>query len=172
MLMNITPPSKSTSLLVRPVEESELPQLLTLLQAKAVFDSAELSFIASVASLREALFGPNQLAHALVAVENGALIGVATYYATFSSFVAKPCLWLDDLFVQETHRSKGVGRALVKRLCEIAQANGCGRVDWVVAASNTNGRAFYTSLGAAIFESVRLARLDAAAISMLASEGS
>lgn len=76
--MNISPSSKNTSLLVRPVEESELLQLLALLQAQAVFDNAELSFIASVASLREALFGPNQLARALVAVENGA--GAASVY--------------------------------------------------------------------------------------------
>ncbi len=93
---------------------------------------------------------------------------MATYYRTFSSFIAKPCLWLDDLFVYESYRSKGVGRALLRQLCHLASEQGCGRIDWVVAANNDSGKTFYKELGASIFESVHLARLDEQGILALA----
>jgi len=157
--------------LIRHVEEHELQQLFGLLKAKAEFDGASHLLVATEETLRDALFSSNPMARALVAVENGALVGTATYYATFSSFIAKPCLWLDDLYVYEAHRSRGVGRALVKRLCEIAHMHGCGRIDWVVATLNSNGRGFYASLGASIFETVRLARLEENEIRALATAG-
>jgi GNAT superfamily N-acetyltransferase len=95
---------------------------------------------------------------------------MATYYETFSSFIAKPCLWLDDLFVYESHRSKGIGLALVQHLCRVAHELGCGRIDWVVAESNAKGKEFYSRLGASIFESVRLARFDERAIQAIVGE--
>ncbi len=156
--------------LVRDVQEQELPQLLALLEASASFDGAAHSLVATVETLRQALFSNAPMARAIVAVVGDELVGTATYYATFSSFLAKPCLWLDDLFVYEALRSKGIGRALVKHVCKIAYAQGCGRVDWVVATQNANGRGFYTRLGASIFESVRLARLEENAIRALATE--
>ena len=163
-------PHNRPPVLIRYVQESELPELLALLKAKAEFDGVASSMVATVETLRHALVSDNPAARALVAVEGDALLGTATYYATFSSFIAKPCLWLDDLYVYEQYRSRGVGRALVKHLCEIAHAQGCGRVDWVLATLNTNGRSFYTRLGASIYESVRLARLDEHAIRTLADE--
>jgi GNAT superfamily N-acetyltransferase len=149
---------------VRAVREQELPDLLALLKAKAAFDGAASSLVADVETLRKALFSRKPVAKALVAVSEDAIVGMATYYGIFSSFIAKPCLWLDDLFVYEPHRSKGAGRALMEHLCAIAYKEGCGRVDWVVAADNANGRDFYARLGASIFDSIHLARLDKAAI--------
>lgn len=157
-------------MLVRDVEEHDLPELFVLLQAKAEFDGAASSLVADPAALREAFFSPRPMARALVAVSEGKLAGMVTYYATFSSFIAKPCLWLDDLFVCDSHRSKGVGHALMTRLCRVASAHGCGCIDWVVAAGNDGGKAFYHRLGASIFESVRLARLDENAIQAIAAE--
>lgn len=159
-----------SAVLIRNVREQELPQLLALLRAKAEFDGVAHSLVATVETLRAALFSGASMAKAIVAVVGGELVGMATYYATFSSFMAKPCLCLDDLYVYETHRSRGIGRALVKHLCEIAHAQGCGRIDWVVATLNANGRGFYTRLGASIFESVRLVRLDENAIRALTTQ--
>lgn len=159
-----------SSVQIRFIQDNELPELLALLRAKAEFDGNVRSFVATIDSLRAALFSERPMAKAIVAVENGSVVGMATFYATFSSFIAKPCIWLDDLYVYETHRSKGVGRALVKYLSVLAQEQGCGRIDWVVATLNNQGKKFYSSLGASIFDSVQLARLDEAAIHALAHE--
>jgi GNAT superfamily N-acetyltransferase len=159
-------------MLVRAIEEHELPDLLALLGAKAEFDGAASSLVADIGSLHGALFSPNPMARASVAISEGAIVGMATYYCTFSSFIAKPCLWLDDLFVQESYRSRGVGAALIRHLCRVANELGCGRMDWVVAEDNFRGKAFYKRLGASIFDSVRLARLDESTIQAIAAQTS
>jgi GNAT superfamily N-acetyltransferase len=153
---------------VRAVTEADLPALLALLEAKAEFDGARGTLRATLDNLRAELFAAHPGAQAIVAVEAGVIVAMATYYATFSSFIMKPGLWLDDLYVHEQHRGQGIGRQLIKWLCELAAKNGWGRIDWIVAERNESGRGFYTGLGATIFESVRLARLDEAAIRALA----
>jgi len=158
-----------TPMLVRPILEPDLPHLLALLQAKAEFDGMGSSLRATVESLRGALFADNPLARAVVAEEDGVIVGMATYYATFSSFIVKPGIWLDDLFVSPAKRGNGIGRSLVKHLCELAIANDCARIDWVVATTNEDGMRFYSRLGASISEAVRVARLDLEAITALAS---
>jgi GNAT superfamily N-acetyltransferase len=149
---------------IRHLEPSELPQFFALLQEKAVFDGCPESLQATPETLHEALFSSSPLAYALVVEIDGQLIGMATYYGIFSSFIAKPCLWLDDLYICEAFRGRGIGRELMKRLCEIAQEKGCGRVDWHVSAFNERGIKFYESLGATISERAKLVRLDEAAI--------
>jgi len=155
---------------VRAVTEADLPSLLALLEAKAEFDGMRTTLRATLDNLRAELFATSPSAKAIVAVESGVVVGMATYYATFSSFIMKPGIWLDDLYVYESHRGKGIGRLLIKWLCELAERSGWGRIDWVVAATNEKGRDFYSRLGATIFESVRLARLEGRAIRALAHE--
>lgn len=149
---------------IRPAHEADIAVLLDLIRAKAAFDGCLASLRADEQSLRYALFSSRPRAHALVAEINGQIVGVATYYDIYSSFVAKPGIWLDDLYVYEDYRRYGVGKSLMAALCEIAQRNGCARIDWIVARDNKNGRDFYAKLGAEIFEQVRHARLDEAAI--------
>lgn len=155
-------------MIIRSVLKSELTQLLALIRAKAVFDGCPETLRATKESLREAIFAPHPRACALVAEVDGQIVGMATYYSTFSSFIAKPGLWLDDLFVYDEFRGFGVGEALVKRLCVIAKAGGCGRVDWHVSAFNERGQKFYRRIGASISEKARLVRLDEAQIGALA----
>ncbi len=154
--------------LVRPLSQSEIPELLALIRAKAEFDDALPSLVTTNESLREALFSERPHAHALVAELDGQLVGMATYYGVFSSFIARPGLWLDDLFVYEAYRGRGVGEALIRALCRVAKSQGCARVDWIVSASNERGKKFYTSIGATIFEKGRLVRLNEARIDELA----
>lgn len=156
-------------MIVRHVMESELPNLLALIRAKAEFDGCPETLRATEASLHEALFAATPQAFALVAESNGEVVDMATYYATFSSFIAKPGLWLDDLFVLETHRSQGIGEALIRRLCMIAAEGGCGRMDWHVSAFNERGQRFYRRMGASISARARLLRLDEAQIRRLAA---
>lgn len=100
----------------------------------------------------------------------GESVGIATYYSIYSTFIAKPGIWLDDLFVYPQFRGNGVGKALLSELCVLALGTGCGRIDWIVAADNDRGRSFYERSGARIFEDVRHARLDERAISALAEK--
>ncbi|MEP6897547.1 MAG: GNAT family N-acetyltransferase, partial [Rhodanobacter sp.] len=131
---------------IHEVQESELGSLFDLIKAKAEFDGCSESLKASVESLREALFSSKPLAHALVAEVEGKIVGMATYYSIFSSFIAMPGLWLDDLFVYEQSRNLGIGEALMKHLCAIAQSGGCGRIDWHVSKFNEGGKKFYRRL--------------------------
>ena len=153
---------------IRHVEQSEIPQLFALLQAKAQFDSCPESLLATSSTLHAAIFAERPLAHALVADVDGRLAGMATYYSIFSSFLAKPGLWLDDLYVYEEYRSQNIGRKLMERLCQIARDGGCGRVDWHVSSFNERGIKFYRSIGATISEQSRLVRLGERAIQELA----
>jgi GNAT superfamily N-acetyltransferase len=154
---------------VRHIDQSELPQLLSLLQAKAEFDGCPESLLATTESLRDALFSANPQAHALVVEINGQLVGMATYYTIFSSFIAKPGLWLDDLYVYEEYRGQRIGLALMQQLCKIAEQAGCGRVDWHVSKFNEHGKNFYRKIGATISEVSQLVRLETKAIQNLAS---
>lgn len=142
---------------IRNVKESDLAPLLELIMAKAAFDGCPNSPKATVDSLRKALFSSNPVAHALVAEAEGQIVGMATYYAIFSSFISKPGLWLDDLFVQESSRNLGIGEALMSRLCSIAAAGSCGRGH--VSRSNERGKDYYRRLGATISENERLVRM-------------
>ncbi|MES2999791.1 MAG: GNAT family N-acetyltransferase [Pseudomonadota bacterium] len=153
---------------IRHVEQSEISQLFALLQAKAEFDGCADSLRATVSTLREAIFSERPLAQALVAEVDGRLVGMATYYPIFSSFIARPGLWLDDLYVDEAYRSRSVGRRLMERLCRIACDNGCARIDWLVAVANARGIDFYRLIGAEVSVEVRHARLGEAAIRKLA----
>ena len=153
---------------IRHVEQSELPQLFALLQAKAEFDGCAESLLATVTTLREAIFTERPLAHALVAESNGRLVGMATYYSIFSSFIAKPGLWLDDLYVYEAFRGQNIGRKLMQRLCQIAQDGRCGRIDWHVSGFNERGIKFYQSIGATISAKAKLVRLGEGEIQELA----
>jgi GNAT superfamily N-acetyltransferase len=163
-------PKPLSTMEIRSVIESDLDELLDLLKAKAEFDGCPESLKATVKSMREAIFSSRPMAHALVAAENGALVGMATYFTIFSTFIAKPGLWLDDLYVYEKFRGRGIGKALLERLCRIAEDNGCGRVDWLVSRHNERGQKFYERIGANISEKARLVRLDEAGIRQLASE--
>ena len=158
------------SLLIRGLVEADVPAFFVLLQDKAVFDGCPDSLLATEDSVRAAVFGPAPMTRALVAVVDGKLVGMATYYMIFSTFIMQPGLWLDDLYLDAAQRGKGTGRAMMTQLCAIANEHGCARVDWTVDSRNRDGRRFYARLGATISGQLQLCRLDAAAIDRLAIE--
>jgi len=151
-------------MVIRDLRPDDLPGFLELLNGKAKFDGAESINCASVENLRNAFFGERPSAFALVAEADGKLVAMATYYTVFSLYLVKPSIWLNDLFVHPDWRNKQIGPKLLARLCEIAIDKGCARIDWIVATTNSKGQAFYRRLGAEVFETVRLARFNEAAI--------
>jgi GNAT superfamily N-acetyltransferase len=148
-----------TRITVRNAVKSDLAAIMELLQLKAEFDGYPELLVATSNQLEQDLFSEHQRTHVLLAEVSGAIAGFATYYSIYSTFLAKPGLWLDDLYVKESYRGQGVGRSLMQRLRQIASETGCGRIDWIVAQSNQRGIQFYQKLGATLQERVRLCRL-------------
>ena len=155
-------------MIIREVNEKDVGDILSLIQAKADFDGCLDSLRSKEEEIRDAFLSAEPKAKAIVAEVNEKVIGIATFYNIYSTFIAKPGIWLDDLYVYEGYRKTGAGKALMNSLCKIALNTGCGRIDWIVARDNENGRGFYESIGAQIFENVRHSRLDERAITKLA----
>lgn len=155
--------------IVRSAREEDLPAVMGLLALKAEFDGSRGALVATEEQLREALFSPTPRAQVLLAEADGRPIGLATYFSTFSIFLARPGIWLDDLYVREEHRGRGVGEALMAALARIAGERGCGRIEWTVALGNDRGIAFYERLGATVRHQSRCARLGADGIDRLAT---
>ncbi len=140
---------------------------MELLALKAEFDGCRDALVATEEQLREAFFASSPRARVLLAVVDGQAIGLATYFQTFSTYLAKPGIWLDDLYVREGYRSRGVGKALMVGLARIAKGLDCGRIEWTVALGNDRGISFYERHGARVRHLSRCVRLDADGIERL-----
>ena len=158
-----------TMVKIEPPNPADIPAILDLIRAKARFDQAEHLLQLDQAVLAEALFSARPSVSALIARTSDGLVGIASYYRIYSTFLGKAGYWLDDLFVTDAQRGKGIGRALLKALCERAIEEGCARIDWIVARENHSAQEFYSALGAEIFESVRHARFTADKIAAIAA---
>ena len=157
------------SVIIRAVKPTDVADIFALIQAKAVFDGCPESLTLDEQQILEVFFSEAPKARAIIATLGDKVVGIATYYDIFSTFIGKPGLWLDDLYVYKAYRKYGIGKALLVELCNIARRNGCARIDWIVANDNDNGKGFYRSLGATIFEEIRHSRLDQDAINRLAT---
>jgi GNAT superfamily N-acetyltransferase len=156
---------------IRPAAPADAALVLSFLRKKAAFDGVPDAVQATAEGLQRILFAELPLAHVAFAEIEGRAVGFAWYFYTFSSFLAQPAIWLDDLYVDADRRGRGAGRALLTHLARLAQDRGCGRVEWTAGVRNERGLAFYRKCGASVRDSVRLCRLDAAAIERLAQEG-
>ncbi|MFN6528279.1 GNAT family N-acetyltransferase [Nostoc sp. ChiSLP03a] len=151
---------KGINILIRDANQRDIPAIMELIHLKAEFDGCPESVEATLQKLEIDLFGETPLAFVLLAEVDGDTIGLATYHFIYSTFLAKPGIWLDDLYVKAEYRSHRVGQALMLRLRQIAKEKGCGRIDWTVAVSNECGINFYEKIGAKIINKVKLCRLD------------
>lgn len=156
---------------IREATQQDTSLILQFIRKKAAFDGVPHWVEATEERLSAELFGSNPIAFVLFAEIDHRSVGFAIYFRTFSSFLARPGIWLDDLFVEESARGQGVGRALLTHLCSIAHREGYGRIEWVTAAANAKGLDFYRRSGARVQETVRVLRLDRPAIAGLASSG-
>jgi len=120
-------------------------------------------------NLRAQLAAPHPAFECLLAEEDGVAVGFALFFPTYSTWLGHPGLWLEDLFVCEPHRRRGIGRALITRVAELAAERGCGRLEWAVLDWNTPARDFYRSLGATALDQWTTHRLTGDALRDLAS---
>ncbi|WP_156679978.1 GNAT family N-acetyltransferase [Sphingomonas profundi] len=135
------------TLSVRPAAPADVAAMLRLIVALAVYEREPDAVKATPESLRETMFGPHAKVFAHVAELDGAIVGVALWFETYSTWTGRPSLYLEDLFVAEAARGTGAGRALFRALAREAKARGCARIDWAVLDWNQTARGFYTAIG-------------------------
>jgi len=153
---------------IKPATLADVAVILQLIRELAEYERAPHDAIATEEGLREVLFGENPAAQVLLASEGEEAVGFAVYFFNFSTWLGRPGLYLEDLFVRPEARGKGYGRALLERLAEIAQARGCGRMEWAVLDWNEPAIQFYKKLGAKPMEEWTVFRLRREGIAALA----
>jgi len=144
---------------LRAARPEDTPELLRLIRALAVYEKLEHMAVGTPALLDAALFGPRPAAEAVIAQRGGRAVGFALFFTTFSTFLCKPGLYLEDLFVEPEHRGAGIGKALLRHLAGLAVERGCGRLEWRVLDWNTPSIRFYESLGAVLLPEWELVRM-------------
>jgi GNAT superfamily N-acetyltransferase len=147
---------------------TDVPLLLSFIRSMAAFE--RLTVTATEESLRAALFGEVPAARVLLAFVDGHPIAYATYFFTFATMVGKRGLWLDDLFVTPAFRGKGIGRAFIAYLADLAIRHQCGRFEWTVLDWNEMAIGFYRHLGANILMDWRICRFEEAQLSSVAGK--
>lgn len=128
--------------------EADVPVILSFIRELAAYEKLSHACVATEAALREHLFGQRPAAEVLIARVGGAPAGFALHFGTFSTFLAKPGIYLEDLYVQADRRRQGVGRALLLELARIAVSRGCGRLEWAALNWNEPAIRFYEKIGA------------------------
>ncbi|WP_374361791.1 N-acetyltransferase family protein [Cloacibacterium sp.] len=152
---------------IRKATPEDTPTILHLITQLAIYEKLENEVITTVEELKTNIFKKNY-AEVLIAEENDKPIGFALYFHNFSTFVGKPGIYLEDLFVEIEHRGKGYGKALLVELAKIAKERNCGRLEWSVLDWNTPSIEFYKSLGAKPMDEWTVFRLDRQGIENLA----
>lgn len=153
---------------IKPATAKDVAAILQLIRELAEYERAPNDAVATEEGLREVLFGERPAAHVLIARAGEEPVGFAVYFFNFSTWLGRPGLYLEDLFVRPEHRAKGYGRALLVRLAQVAHERGCGRMEWAVLNWNDSAIQFYRKLGAKPMEDWAVFRLTSDGIAQLA----
>jgi GNAT superfamily N-acetyltransferase len=154
---------------IRPAHVEDVPVILELIRDLATYERAPDEVVATEEQLVDVLFGERPTAEVLLAYEGGSAVGFAVYFYNFSTWLGRPGLYLEDLFVKPEKRGKGYGRALLVELARIARDRGCGRMEWAVLDWNEPAINFYRALGAKPMDEWTVFRLTRDGIARLAN---
>ena len=153
---------------IRPARVDDVPIILKLIRDLATYERAPHEVVATETQLVDVLFGKRPVAEVLLAFEGESPIGFAVFFYNFSTWLGRPGLYLEDLFVKPQKRGKGYGRALLVELAKIARDRGCGRMEWAVLDWNEPAIKFYRALGAKPMDEWTVFRLTREGIARLA----
>jgi GNAT superfamily N-acetyltransferase len=156
--------------MIRIATADDVPVILELIRGLAAYEKLAHEVVATEDDLRRTLFGPRAVAEVLIAELDGAPAGFALFFHNYSTFLARPGIYLEDLFVRPEVRGKGLGRALMIALAKLAVERGCGRFEWAVLDWNADAIRFYRSLGAVGLEAWTVQRVAGDALVKLAGE--
>ncbi len=134
--------------MIRRAAESDVATIAELIRALGEYERLAHEVVLDERLLREHLFGPRPYAEVLLAEESGEVVGFALYFHNYSTFVGRPGIWLEDLFVRPEHRGRGHGQALFQAVVDAAVERGCGRMEWSVLNWNESAIQFYLAHGA------------------------
>lgn len=135
------------SFTIRKATENDIPTILHLITQLAIYEKLEHEVVATEETLKQTIFVQNY-AEVIIGEEGGQPVGFALFFHNYSTFLSKPGIYLEDLFVEVAHRGKGYGKKLLAELARIAKERNCGRLEWSVLNWNTPSIEFYKSLGA------------------------
>ncbi|NVZ99933.1 GNAT family N-acetyltransferase [Pseudomonas gingeri] len=136
------------SLEIREARPSDAPQILAFITELADYERARHEVIASVVDIERSLFGEGATAHGLICLREGEPVGFAVFFFSYSTWLGRNGLYLEDLYVSPQQRGAGAGKKLLRHLAKIACANDCGRLEWSVLDWNESAIRFYESIGA------------------------
>ena len=156
---------------IRPARPDDAETIVALIRELAEYEKLGDRAQATPDAIRAHLFGPRPYAEAWLAEVAGETAGFALFYHTFSTFLGRPGLYLEDLFVRPEHRGRGIGKALLAGLARLAIDRGCGKLEWVVLDWNEPSIGFYRSLGAMPMDDWTVMRVDGEALDTLAGSG-
>jgi GNAT superfamily N-acetyltransferase len=157
---------------IRPARVEDVPVILELIRELASYERAPDEVTATEEQLVDVLFGERPAAEVLLAFEGKSSVGFAVFFYNFSTWLGRPGLYLEDLFVKPEKRGKGYGRALLIELAKIARDRGCGRMEWAVLDWNEPAIKFYRALGAKPMDEWTVFRLTRDGIAELAKSES
>jgi len=155
---------------IRSATEADTPLILEFIRGLAEYERLADRVVVTEAVLRESLFGRRQYAEVLIAEADGDPAGFALFFHNFSTFIGRPGIYLEDLFVKPEYRGSGYGKALLVRLAAIARERNCGRVEWAVLNWNKPAIDFYESIGAVPMTEWTVYRLTGEALEKLAAQ--
>ena len=155
---------------LRPTTESDVPLILQFIRELAEYEKLPHEVVADEATLRDELFGAKPVAECVIAEYGHAPVGFALYFHNFSTFVGRRGLYLEDLFVKPEYRGKGIGKALLVYLAQLAKSRNCGRFEWAVLDWNEPSINFYKNLSAQPMNEWTVYRLTGKTLDALASK--
>ena len=160
--------SESPGLSITNAVEADVPLILTFIKALAGYERLADSVVATEDGLRATLFGARPYAECIIARWAGEPAGFALFFHNYSTFLGRPGVYLEDLFVNPEFRGKGIGRSILQHLAKIALDRNCGRLEWSVLDWNESAIGFYKSLGAEPLEDWTIFRVKGEALARLA----
>ncbi len=149
----------SNKIKIRLAVENDIPSILKLIKELAEYEKLSDEVKADESKLKETLFGKKKYAEVLLAEFEGEIVGQALFFHNYSTFLAKPGIYLEDLFVKPEFRGKGIGKLLLTNLIRLARERNCGRVEWAVLDWNEPAINFYEKLGAKMMNEWKIFRL-------------
>lgn len=153
---------------VRPAHSTDVPQILAFIRGLGEYERLSSEVIASAEALRATLFGERPYAEVLIGEYEGQSVGFALFFHNYSTFLAQPGIYLEDIFVEPSFRARGVATALLRHLAGLALDRGCGRLEWSALEWNRLAIDFYLKLGAVEMDAWRTYRLTGQALARLA----
>jgi len=153
---------------IRNAIEADVPEILSLIRALAAYERAPDAVKATEADLRKHGFGPNAYYQCLLAETDGQPAGFAFYFFDYSTWMGRPGIYLEDLFVYPEFRGRGIGKALLRRVAAVAVDKGCARLKWEVLDWNTPAIEFYSTMGAELTAGWRTMRVTGENLARLA----